>query len=323
MKLAILADIHGNIFALQAVAAKLEQLQPDAVIVNGDIINAIPFSDQVVDFLRQTDWIIIRGNHEFYYLDYASGRAPDDWDDPERWGQLHWLMTHIRPDQGNYLAALPDDLALFYPDAEPIRITHGTPGHNRRGFSNTMPEEDIAAALRDVPQQTFVNAHTHVQMDRIVTEHLNGEKTGAGDPLYYLEEDRRQSRRVWHVINPGSVGQPLNGDTRAQFAIIESVSPEMTPGGWRVTHYRIPYDRRPALEGYYASGMLEAGGVISELFYWELVTAEREIPYFFLWKQANLKPGELSFRESFEAYKRATGRESYIRERDPLLVGGF
>jgi predicted phosphodiesterase len=316
LRLAILADIHGNIFALQAVAAKLEQLQPDAVIVNGDIINAIPFSDQVVDFLRGTDWIVVRGNHEFYYLDYASGRAPADRDDAERWGQLHWLMTHLRPDQGNYLAALPDDLTLFFPETAPIRIAHGTPGNNRQGFSNTMPAEDIAAALRDIPQQTFINAHTHVQIDRIITERDQGQEA-VGDPAYFLEEQPQESR-VWHVINPGSAGQPLNGDTRAQFAIIESVSPDTVPGGWRVSHYRIPYDRRPALEGYHTTGMLEAGGVISELFYWELVTAEREIPFFFLWRRANLPPDDLSFRQAFEAYKQATGREEYVRARDPL-----
>ena len=323
MRLAILADIHGNIFALQAVAARLEQLQPDAVIVNGDIINAIPFSDQVVDFLRRTDWLIIRGNHEFYYLDYASGRAPASWNDPERWGQLHWLMSHLRPEQGDYLASLPDELTLFYPEAEPLRITHGTPGHNRWGFSNLMPAEDISNTLRDVSQETFVNAHTHLQIDRIIRESEDPLPEETGDPAYFLEEAVRKPHRIWHIINPGSVGQPLNSDTRAQFAILESVPTDVVPGGWRVSHHRILYDRRPALEGYHTTGMMEAGGVISELFYWELVTAEREIPFFFLWKRSNLPPDVYSFREQFELYKRATGRDAYIRARDPLLIGGF
>ncbi len=322
MRLAILADIHGNIFALRAVAARLEQLQPDAVIVNGDIINAIPFSGEVIDFLRETDWIIIRGNHEFYYLDYAGGRAPESWNDSERWGQLHWLISRLSQEQGNYLAALPDDLTLYFPTADPIRIAHGTPGDNRRGFNNLMPSEDIVAAIRDVSQDTFINAHSHVQIDRLVSEKRDIEEEETGDPMFYLEEERL-SPRTWHVINPGSVGQPLNGDVRAQFAIIESISPQEVPGGWRVSHHQLRYDRRPALEAYYSSGMLEAGGVISELFYWELVTAEREIPMFFLWKRANLPPDAYSFRDEFEAYKRATGREAYIRERDPLLVGGF
>ena len=318
MRLAILADIHGNIHALRAVAAKLESLQPDAVIVNGDIINAIPFSSEVIDFLRGTDWIIVRGNHEFYYLDYAGGRAPDSWQDPERWGQLHWLLSHISPEQGDYLAALPDDLAIYYPGAEPLRITHGAPGNNRMGFINSMPAEKIIAAIQDVPQKTFINAHSHVQIDRIVSERENGAEEKTSDPLFYLEEKEPTSPRTWHIINPGSVGQPLNGDVRAQFAILESVSPDAVPGGWRVSHYRIPYDRRPALAAYFSSGMMAAGGVISELFYWELVTAKREISYFFVWERENLSPGKYSIREAFEAYKRATGRESSIQQEDPL-----
>ena len=318
MRLAILADIHGNIHALQAVVAKLEELQPDAVIVVGDLINAVPFSSQVVDFIRSTDWIVLRGNHEFYYLDFVGGRAPDDWQDPMRWGQLHWLAEHLRPDQGAYLAALPDDLALFYPQTEPIRLAHGTPGNHRMGFSPDMPAERIAAALAGVAQVTFINAHTHQQIDRIITQSAQT-TSETGDPAFFLEDGQPPTSRTWHIINPGSVGLPLNGDPRAQFAIIENVSPDAIPGGWRVSHYRVAYDRRPALEAYRTSGMLARGGVISELFYWELVTARREIPYFFMWRRAHLPQDGLSLEEAFRAYKDATGRHEYIRQRDPLL----
>ena len=47
MRIAILADIHGNLHALEAVAAELERLQPDHVILDGDLINAVPFSPEV------------------------------------------------------------------------------------------------------------------------------------------------------------------------------------------------------------------------------------------------------------------------------------
>ena len=318
MRLAILADIHGNIHALQAVAAKLEQLQPDAVIVVGDLINAVPFSSQVVDFIRATDWVVLRGNHEFYYLDFVGGRAPDDWQDPERWGQLHWLAEHLRPDQGAYLAALPDDLALFYPGTEPIRLAHGAPGNHRAGFTPDMPAARIASILANVEQPTFINAHTHQQIDRIITQPAPAPEE-TGDPAFYLDRSATPSPRTWHVINPGSVGLPLNGDVRAQFALIESVPPRAIPGGWRVSHYRVAYDRRPALAAYRASGMLERGGVISELFYWELVTARWEIPYFFQWRRTHLPENGVSFEDAFRAYKEATGREAFIRQRDPLL----
>lgn len=323
MRLAILADIHGNIHALQAVAASLEKIQPDAVIIVGDIINAVPFSSEVIDFIRQTDWIAIRGNHEFYYLDFVAGRAPDSWRDPERWGQLHWLINHLRPEQGAYLAALPDELTLYYPATEPLRITHGTPGNNRGGFSNTMAEEKIAAALTRVPQKTHINAHSHVQIDRMITERADNLEGKANDPTFYLEGKDQLPGRKWHIINPGSVGLPLNGDPRAQFAVIENTQPAAIHGGWRVRHYRVPYDRRPALAAFTDSGMMKEGGVISELFYWELVTAQREIPYFFIWKRAHLASAKQSFPAEFEAYKQATGRDAYIRSKNPIGVSNL
>ncbi len=317
MRLAVLADIHGNIHALQAIATRLEQIQPDAVVVVGDIINAVPFSREVIDFVQRQDWIIIRGNHEFYYLDFASGRAPAAWQDAERWGQLHWLVEHISPEQGNYLASLPDELMLCFPGTEPLRITHGLPGVHRWGFNNSMPASSIADKLTGVSQETFINAHSHLQIDRLVRERSNGEAEVKNNDPFFEEKPSPEPPRTWHVINPGSAGLPLNGDVRAQFAVLESVSPQSIPGGWRVSHHRVPYDRRPALAAYTERGMLQAGGVISEVFYWELVTGLSEISLFFRWVRKNMPENDATLREEFEAYKAATGREAYIRERHP------
>ena len=85
-RIAILADIHGNLPALEAVMVELESLQPDMVVLNGDLINAVPFSCEVVDRVRQTDWLAIRGNHEFYFLDWGTERAIPGSEDPNRWG---------------------------------------------------------------------------------------------------------------------------------------------------------------------------------------------------------------------------------------------
>lgn len=317
MRLAVLADIHGNLPALQAIAMRLETLQPDAVIIVGDIINAVPFSSQVIDFIRKTNWIAIRGNHEFYYLDFESDRAQEAFRDPVRWGQLHWLVAHLREDQARYLAALPDDLTLYFPGTQPVRATHGVPGDNRRGFINKTPDTEIARHLAGIPQDTLINAHSHRQVDRLVSGWIDANAIQSNDPLDFLETQQVQARQ-WHLINPGSAGLPLNGDVRAQFAIIDDVAPQAIHGGWRVHHYREPYDRRPALEAYRTSGMLEAGGVISQLFYWELVTARPEIPYFFNWRRSQNHAANLTLADAFIAYCEATGREAYIRQRDPL-----
>ncbi len=324
MRLAVLADIHGNLPALEAVIAELERLQPDLVILNGDLINAVPFSGPVIDRVRALDWVVIRGNHEFYYLDYGTDRALPGSDDPKRWGQLHWLVQRITPEQGAYLAVLPDDRTLYLPGTQPIRVTHGVPGRNRVGFYPQQSDEKILSQVRSLPQRTLVSAHTHLQVDRhvyldpeLVMDPLTDPHVG-GRTTPDISPETCSVNHHWHVINPGSVGLPLGGDPRAQFAILEAVPEEVEPGGWRATMHRVAYDRRPALEAYETSGMLEAGHVISEMFRWELITAEPEIIYFYQWANRHGYDPDSQLDASFQAYVAATGRDAYVRERDPL-----
>lgn len=303
MRIALLADIHGNLAALEAVMAELEQLQPDAVVVNGDLINAAPFSAEVVDIVRAQNWVVVRGNHEFYYLDFGTPRAAVGSDDVVRWGQLHWLAARITPQQGAYLGMLPDERTLYVPGTQPLGIAHGVPGRNRVGFYSDQPASAIAAELERVQVPTFISAHTHVQVDRHVA------------PAARSNNGTHQ----WHVINPGSVGLPLNGDTRAQFALLESVNEDEVAGGWRATHLRVAYDRRAMLEAYGTSGMAEAGGVMTQLFYWELVTAEPEIVLFYQWARSNGFEADDDMVGTFLAYYTRSGREEYVRQRDPLF----
>ena len=154
MRLAILADIHGNLPALEAVVEELERLQPDHVVVDGDLINAVPYSTEVIDFIRGQRWVVIRGNHEFYYLDFGTERAIPGCEDPDRWGQLHWLVENITPAQGQYLAMLPDDCTLYLPGTAPLRIVHGVPGRNRTGFYRSQADAAIAAEILGVRVNT-------------------------------------------------------------------------------------------------------------------------------------------------------------------------
>lgn len=317
MRLGVLADIHGNLPALEAVIAELERLQPDHVLLNGDLINAVPFSAAVIDRVRELGWVVVRGNHEFYYLDYVSPQAGVEYQDPARWGQLHWLAAQLTPEQGAYLAMLPDERTLYLPDTAPVRVAHGVPGQNRVGFHSQQPAAEIVAAVAHVAEETLISAHTHVQVDRHVYLHADMVQDFLADP-HPNRFTCPNGPRHWHVINPGSVGLPLNGDPAAQFAILESVPEAVEPGGWRVTHHRVPYDRRPALAAYEESGMMEAGGVITRLFYWELVTAEPEIILFYRWaRERGMEPDE-DIDSTFAAYVAATGRDGYVRARDPL-----
>jgi predicted phosphodiesterase len=319
MRVALIADIHGNLPALIAVMAELERLQPDAVILNGDLINAVPFSAEVIDVVRRTDWTVIRGNHEFYYLDFGTDRVQDGYGDRTRWGQLHWLIERISPAQGAYLGMLPDDCTVYLPGCQPMRVAHGVPGRNRVGFFNEQAATTIAAELKDVRERTVLSAHTHVQVDRHVWLEVEAAADLYADPHSGAAPGMREQH--WHVINPGSVGLPVNGDVQAQFALLENVPEHVQPGGWQATMVRVPYDRRPALEAFHTTGMLAAGGAISEMFYWEVVTAEPEILIFYRWARVNHLDADTDIAAAFAAYKRQTERVAYVRAHDPLLGG--
>jgi predicted phosphodiesterase len=297
--------------------AELEHLQPDHVVINGDLINGVPFSSEVIDLVRPQDWIVVRGNHEFYYLDFGTPRAVAGSDDITRWGQLHWQVERIRKEQGAYLGMLPDERVLYIPGTQPVGIAHGVPGRNRVGFYNEQSAASIASELTYVKSPTFISAHSHVQIDR----HVSLPVTFQMEPLADSHDGhllRAEVERRWHVINPGSVGLPLNGDTTAQFAIITSVPEEQVAGGWQATHHRVAYDRRPMLDAFDTSGLLAVGGVITELFYWELVTAETEIVLFYRWARAHGYDADADMLGAFHAYCRQTGRDAYVRARDPL-----
>lgn len=319
MRIALLADIHGNLAALEATMIELERLQPDYVVVNGDLINAAPYSSEVIDVVRAQDWTVVRGNHEFYYLDFGTPRAVKGSDDSARWGQLHWLVDRITPEQGAYLGMLPDERTLYIPGTQPVGIAHGVPGRNRVGFYNEQAAAAIAAELYQVHVPTFISAHTHVQVDRHVRLEARMDEDALVDPhTNYSAHHSQESERQWHVINPGSVGLPLNGDPSAQFAIIESVPEDEVAGGWRAHHLRVAYDRRPTLEAYETSGMAEAGGVITQLFRWELITAESEIVLFYRWARTNGLDADHDMRGAFDVYCRRTGRDAYVHARNPL-----
>src|ERR1700720_3129900 len=94
-RLAILADIHGNLPALEAVIADLARFAVDQVVVAGDVINWGPFSAQVTARIVEAGWAVIRGNNEFYLLDYQTPRAPAAWNDREQWPLLPWLRQQL------------------------------------------------------------------------------------------------------------------------------------------------------------------------------------------------------------------------------------
>ena len=254
-RLAVLADLHGNLPALEAVLQDLGQFQVDHVIVVGDVINWGPFSAQVLERITRQDWAVVRGNAEFYLLDYNTPRAPSAWNDRSFFPLLPWLQRQLNGGWHNVIAAWPDTLHLRFPDAPPIRVFHGTPRSPQEPIYMLSTSEEIEAMLAGVDESTVVAAHTHLALERQVGR--------------------------WYILNPGSVGGPADGDRRASYMLLEG-----NQAGWQPTFRRVAFDYEPIWQEFERQRFVDECGLIGHLVVQEFKSARLQLIPFLRWREA-------------------------------------
>jgi predicted phosphodiesterase len=233
-KLAILSDIHGNLPALEAVLADLKNFEIDQVIIPGDVINFGPFPNETAEIVIQNRWPVLRGNNEYFLLDFNTSRAPAEWNDPVQFAPTAWLAKTFDPKLKSHIQYWPDTLHPRFPDAPPILVCHGTPSSAWDSIYHTMSDDEIDKILMDTEAEFVICGHTHLPMDRQVY--------------------RRR------IFNPGSVGIPLDGLFSASYMILEGDS-----NGWNPTFRRVPFDRERVMDGFKTSGFNKNSGLIGRL----------------------------------------------------------
>ncbi len=261
-RLAVLADIHGNQPALDAVIADMQNYQVDHVVVAGDVINWGPFSRQVLETVYENRWAVIRGNNELYLLDYETPRAPDYWSSftlppiiHEQLGE-HWV---------NVVASLPDSLSLRFRDAPPIYVCHGIPNNPWQSISPLTSVDDIRTGLQGVSETTVICAHSHIPMIRKVDQ--------------------------WTIINSGSVGVPLDGQFTASYMILDG---DRT--GWSLAEYRrIPFDYAPLYAEFERQNFVERNGIPEQLVIAEFKTARLQLYPFVIWQRKTYPSQSLTY----------------------------
>lgn len=249
MKIAILSDIHGNVPALEAVTAHVQQWQPDEIVVAGDIVNRGPLSLACWQFVAERaavdGWQVMRGNHEGYILHRDN---PDDL----REGPLFEMTqlsywTYLQLDTAvPLLADLPETITLFAPDGQEVRVRHASMHHDRDGLFPEADESTLAAQIAPAPA-VFGTAHIHRPFIRQVNGTL--------------------------VVNAGSVGSPADKDRRASYTQIV-----WDEGAWQAEIIRVPYDMERAGQDYFSSGMMAETGPFSWLIYYEWLSADFVLP---------------------------------------------
>jgi predicted phosphodiesterase len=249
---AVIADLHGNLPALDAVLADLEQVQPDRVVVGGDFVNRGPQSRAVLERIAPFEFPAISGNHDTWLCALARGAAhPDGWETPW-WTPVRLATAELTPDWIAWLETLPFTLRLELPGASPVRIVHGSPRHSREGMGRMRTDAQVAEALAGVEEPTVIGAHIHYPYERQV----------AGT----------------HVVVVGAVGCPFNGDIAAQYGLFT-----WDGAAWRFTHRRVEYDHEPLYAAWRDNGYLADGSMASALMLLEHQTARTHYVPFWEW----------------------------------------
>lgn len=275
-RLAILADVHGNLPALEAVQADLARLAPDAVIVAGDVINRGPQSAECLQAVRATGWTVLFGNHEDYILKLADGSLPAPDDDEDWWLPARRVADELSAEELAYLAALPRQHVVALPGLPAIRVLHGSLRALNDGIGFWMTDADLRDAIGAAPETIVVGAHTHRPYSRYIDGH-------------------------W-ALNCGAAGFPFNGDPAAQYLVLESEN-----GAWAADFRAMPYDRTPVFAAWERTGILRRS-VIARVFRLEIETASPHLNrYDRFCEERGLSPGDPA---SFEHYLAQSARSA-------------
>jgi predicted phosphodiesterase len=203
MRVAVISDVHANLHALEAVRQVIELEQPDEVWNLGDTIGYGARPNECCDLIKPLATISLVGNHDLA----AIGQLPLGDFTSAAGAAVTWTKEHLSASSRAYLAELApmsrvSGCALF----------HGSP----RGpvWSYVLKPSEIADSFELTGEPLVLVGHTHVAMAAtLVNEQLVFERVEAGAIV-----DLTRGR--W-LLNPGSVGQPRDGDPRAAYLLLD------------------------------------------------------------------------------------------------------
>ncbi len=189
---AVLADIHGNLPALEAVLAEVEAAGVDRIVLNGDLADG-PFPTETLDRLEAIGEkaIWLRGNGDRWLVEARAGRFrhPDAGTD----ALIGWAASRLTPRHVDRLAALPLTCSIDVTGPGRVGFCHATSRSDNEMVLVDSPVAHLRAAFAAIDGETLVIGHSHMPFDRLC--------------------DRRR------VVNTGSVGMPY-GHEGASWALI-------------------------------------------------------------------------------------------------------
>jgi predicted phosphodiesterase len=217
MRILVLSDIHSNLAALEAVLADAEPF--DALWHLGDVVGYGPQPNEVVARLRDLGALGVRGNHDSAAI---GGREIEMFNVDAR-EAMEWTRDHIGRDTRAWLEALPERRE----DGD-FTMVHGSPRDPTWEYVTSAPVARANLAIINTPY--CLHGHTHLP---IVFRNDDGRmETLAPANRSTLQLDQRRA-----MVNPGSVGQPRDGNPAASYLVLD-----FKPAHQSVQWGRVAYD---------------------------------------------------------------------------------
>jgi predicted phosphodiesterase len=237
-QVAVLSDIHGNLWALEKILEDLDRRRIATVVNLGDCLYGPLAPAAVADILRDRDFLTVRGNEDRLLGEEAAGRGENP--------TLDFVKTRLSAGQRAWLRDLPETASL----GGELFLCHGTPTDDaayllrtiRKGRTVARGHREIARDLTGVQESVILCGHDH-------------------SPGTVLLPDGRL------VVNPGSVGLPAYVDDQPRLHCVENTSPHARycvlnrdEEGWSVEHLQVAYDWKTAAEVAAANGRPDWAG---------------------------------------------------------------
>jgi diadenosine tetraphosphatase ApaH/serine/threonine PP2A family protein phosphatase len=217
----VVSDLHANWEALEAVLEDAKGLYERPVCC-GDLVGYGADPDRVVEWVRGHCAAVVRGNHDRA----CTGLEDLEWFNPVARAAAIWTLDHLSPDNASFVRELPHGPAFL----DGMQLLHGSPMDEDEYVVGPDEAADAFAYLES-PLAFF--GHTHLQGGFI----WNQARVETIPPVSMRSDCSVMDIEsgAGYLINPGSVGQPRDGDPRAAYALYDS-------NAGMLRHRRVAYD---------------------------------------------------------------------------------
>jgi predicted phosphodiesterase len=219
IRIAVLADIHGNLPAFEAALKHVSEQKVDQIILAGDIVIGAPDSKACWSLAASLGCPILRGNQERYMAHFGTSKASPLWS-TEQFAPLQWAVDQLSEQDRQGMEQLPLNLRL--PEARDLFFVHATERDDHESIAPYTPEQTLHDMFPTAQERYLIRAHNHSGLVRVWKKGF--------------------------IVTSGSAGLPLDGHPTAQYLLLDrkkmagrsDTSPWRTWSTLRSAVFRIP-----------------------------------------------------------------------------------